>query len=144
MRVVSSIGVLFILTLMSYFDLREKAYPIWCMGLFGFYCIVLCGGALVSGEIRVEQMVLGLLPGGFLLLLAGCTRQIGMGDGLAVCCLGLLYGWRESLIFLFVGLCLSVVYCLLILWKRRAKKDTRFAFMPFLEGGYILCCILKG
>lgn len=142
MKQVSSMGVLLILTLMSYYDLKEKAYPLWCLGFFGFYCVVLCGGALVSGEICWEQMLLGLLPGGFLLLLAGCTGQIGIGDGLALCSLGLLYGWRESLIYLFAGLCLSAVYCMFLIWKRRAKKDTRFAFLPFLEGGYILCYIL--
>ena len=87
------------------------------------------------------QLLAGLLPGIFLLILARITREaVGYGDGLILLFIGLSLGFWECIGIFFAGLLgifLAAVLALLLFGR---KKSLEIPFIPFLltglAGGY--------
>ena len=70
---------------LSWEDMRKQELHGWAILLLGI------SGMAVSllGAVGKSSMVLGLLPGIFMLILAWSTREsIGYGDGLVILCMG--------------------------------------------------------
>ncbi len=130
--------VIGLLLVLSIFDMRTKEVPVWFVGLAA-------GAALIfrmCESVPVLQLLAGLLPGIFVLLLAVCTREsIGTGDGLVVCALGLFCGLKETVAVFGMALFFAAVVALVLLVLKRAGRKTELPFLPCLCTGYLLCVL---
>ena len=80
-----------------------------------------------------------LLPGCGLCLLAGLSDgKVGWGDGLCTLILGLLAGAGPCIFAVSAGLLLLSLLCVFLLALRKADRNSRMPFLPFLAAGYIL------
>lgn len=130
--------VIGLLLVLSIFDMRMKKVPVWLIGLAAGVALIF---RLVE-SVPVLQLLAGLLPGIFVLLLAVCTKEsIGTGDGLVLCALGLFCGLKETVAVLGMALFFAAVVAVVLLVLKRAGRKTELPFLPCLCTGYLLCVL---
>ena len=65
-------------------------------------------------------------------------KKVGWGDGLCTLILGLLAGAGPCIFAVSAGLLLLSLLCVFLLALRKADRNSRMPFLPFLAAGYIL------
>ena len=120
--------VIGLLLVLSIFDMRMKKVPVWLIGLAAGVALIF---RLVE-SVPVLQLLAGLLPGIFVLLLAVCTKEsIGTGDGLVLCALGLFCGLKETVAVLGMALFFAAVVAVVLLVLKRASLTGCFPSPSF-------------
>lgn len=131
------------LMVLSFFDIKEKQVPV----------LLLAAGLVIGLGISVynclrgrEQwlaVLIGILPGVFLLLVAAMTKKAGWGDGIVLTALGLICGYRESIFLLTISLLSMSVLSVILLVFRKVGRNTALPYLPFLGLAYIICCMMR-
>lgn len=136
-----TIGVIILLIVGSFFDIRWKRIPTALLvagGAWAVVCMILqilqegAGGALGAALISV-------FPGAALLLLSLVTeKKIGSGDGLILILLGLFEGVECAVPVFCLGLFLQSLLAVGLLILKKADKQTCIPFLPFLLASRLL------
>lgn len=130
---------LFLLT-EGIYDRRKKRILLLPAAVFGVTGAVL---SAFSGKRGILSALLGAGVGGILFLISFATKEkIGPGDGIVFVVTGLLLGFRRNLFLLLFSLFLSALAGIWLLLTRRAGRDTKMAFVPFLIPGLVLTTAL--
>lgn len=90
-------------------------------------------------------MVLGLLPGIFMLILAWSTREsIGYGDGLVILGMGCFYALGEIMGIVMIAITIAGITALGLLVFGHKNRESEFPFVPFLLGAHLVMWGLQG
>ncbi|MCM1175824.1 MAG: prepilin peptidase [Blautia sp.] len=118
------------------FDIRRREIPLWLI-LFGMAAALgIDLWRIGEGAVTAAEMGLSLLPGIFFLLTGLLTgEKVGYGDGLLLLFAGLLLGAYRCFLALGAGLVFSAAVSLFLLLFRRADRNSRIPFVPFLVCG---------
>lgn len=122
----------------SIMDACSRRVPVWLLvsgGIPGLAAGICREGGGVS-------MILGALPGLLLLATAFATKKAGYGDGIVLLLLGIALGSRKSLLLFGVSLFLISICSLVLLAFRKAGRDTRIPFLPFLSVAWLMLLML--
>ena len=92
----------------------------------------------------IVRILLGTLPGVFLLLITYITKAVGYGDGLVLIVLGMVVGLQKAVLLLAIALFLAALCSVLLLVLRRVRKNSRLPFLPFLTVGWLLVGTVGG
>lgn len=126
------LGFLFTAALLDY---QKGEIPLI---LAGAGVLVFAGMQLIFGERTILELALGLLPGGFLLLLSILTKQaVGPGDGAILLSAGVILGWLETLILLGISILFAALGSMALLILKLKKRKESIPFLPFLYTGYL-------
>ena len=130
------IGILIIFVISSIEDIRKKEILLWEI----LACAILSVAAVLmsfyKGSPDIIDILLSLLPGALLLLLSFISREgIGYGDGLIILAAGPALGFYDLLTTLMTAIILSGLFSGILLIFKKAKRNTRIAFAPFLAVG---------
>lgn len=138
-----SILVFAYLVALSIYDLREKKVPLVLLVVGGVATIL--GGIYdgVMGVIDWTQLLFGVLPGVFLLIVAWTTKKAGYADGIVLLLLGAMEGYRRGIVLLCASLFLLCCVVILLLFLRKVKRNTQMPYIPFLAGAYLGLLIMK-
>ena len=103
----------------------------------------LCSG--IAAEVLLSegrfpwQKIWGIAPGIFVLAMSYVLGgKIGKGDGYLLCISGIALGFRQNLAVLCYGVMLAGIAAAVLLLLRKAKRDTKIPFVPFLTAAYLL------
>ena len=100
-------AVLFLVCL-SVCDLRSRTIPVWPIPLF---TVMSAAAHLVLRDLPVMDILTGILPGVFFLVLAVIySSSIGMGDALVIAACGLAVGFTAEFCALVTALVLCAAY----------------------------------
>ncbi len=136
------IGIPIYLCLLSYFDIKERKVPT------GLVIIGLCIALIwIIYEILQGQMLrgfMGLVPGTILLLVAWFSKKAGLADGLILILVGALKGYAVSMLIFGISLVLIALFSGILLCMKKATRNTKIPYIPFLCGGYFLWITLIG
>jgi len=114
-------------------DLKYKQIriiPVILIGAFGLAMRCALNLDIVGG-------ILGAVVGILLIAIGKITRQaIGYGDGVVFISIGVLIGFKQVAIVLFISLFLAFIYSVILLVLRKAKRKTVFPFVPFVFLAY--------
>lgn len=89
---------------------------------------------LISGARNIWQLVLGLIPGLFIILVSIISKgRIGMGDGIIVTAMGILWGIESVFTSLFLGMCMVGLISIVMLGTGKWQISKRIPFVPFLS-----------
>ncbi|MCH5270579.1 MAG: prepilin peptidase [Lachnospiraceae bacterium] len=128
-------GVISILGIGSYFDIRWKRIPTALLGagtIWAILCVILQVLQKGAGEAMMAAF-LSVLPGVGLLLLSLLTeKKVGSGDGLILILLGLFEGVERAVPVFCLGLFLQSLLAVGLLIFKKADKQTCIPFLPFL------------
>ena len=134
------------LLVLAVFDWKEQKIP-----------LLLAGGGLVAALVvnlykilhnvenwrwLVVSATLGMLPGIYMLAVAYFTGKAGYGDGITLTSLGMFTDYKTCILLwgfsmLFLALVSVVLLCL-----RRADRNTRLPYLPFLTVVYAVGMII--
>lgn len=132
---IGTVGVIIVLSIGSYFDIRWKRIPTVLLGVgagWGILCLILQMLQKGAGEAFAAALI-SILPGGGLLLLSLLTeKKVGRGDGLTLILLGLFEGVERAIPVFFLGLFLQSLLAVGLLIFKKADKQTCIPFLPFL------------
>ena len=116
-------------------DIKTKTVPVAAV-------VVVAVGALIYRlfeGVSLGTLMAGLVPGIVVLVLSYATEEdIGLGDGLVLCMLGVFCGWRRCLAVFGMALMLSGILAVILLVCRRVGRKTELPFLPGLVLGYLL------
>lgn len=103
-------------------------------------------GCITAGRLlEKSSMVLGLLPGIFMLILAWSTREsIGYGDGLVILCMGCFYALGEMMAIVMIAITIAGITALGLLVFGHKNRKSEFPFVPFLLGAHLVMWGLQG
>lgn len=130
-----TIGVFAVLIGSSIYDVRQRTIPLWLLGAGSIWAVINC--VFLVGQTGVlpalRAVVTGILPGAALLLLGFLTeKKVGYGDGLLLVIMGILEGGKAVLFTFCIGLFLQSVPAVMLVIIKKADKQTKIPFVPFL------------
>lgn len=136
--------LLIMLSWYSYMDIREKRLPVvWVWtgiaisAVLGVFANVGFGDKTLGEGVAV--LLLGMVPGGLLVLLASALKgRIGCGDGLVLIIITNLVGVQAGIVIWFTAMGLSFLYSCILLIICRKKKNYCFPFVPFYLIGTLI------
>lgn len=98
----------------------------------------------VTEDVNSLQILSAVSPGLVLLVLAFATGKIGAADGLAVLFLGLFAGRDRIWLTLCISLLGMSVISTVLLITKKADRQSRLPFFPFLFLGWGVTLLLQG
>ena len=126
------------LSVMSICDFKKKTVPV----LMLYIGAILAGGFClykgIIGEGNLWELMKALFPGALLLVLAKATGKAGSADGIVLMALGALEGYEKCMYICLLGLMLAALTAGILLICRKAGRDTKIPFVPFLAVGWVL------
>lgn len=137
--------ILFIyLFLMSVYDIRKKEIH---TEISVVTIVVLAAGQIcriACGEQIWYLAFTGVIEGGLLIGLSKITHgQVGIGDGIVFITSGVMFGFFENGILLFLSLVFAAVAGGFLLLLRRVGRKDMIPFVPFIFVGYGVMCLWK-
>ena len=119
-------------------DLRKKRISdqyLWFGGVAGIIYNLM---KMITKEFVWEERFTAYLPGLLILVIAKITgEKIGYGDGWVVLILGSFLGIFEIYVMLQLAVILAAVVSVGLLCTKKAGREYRIPFLPFLWAAYI-------
>lgn len=132
--------LLLYLVVLAVYDWKEQKIP-----------LVLAGGGLAAAlavnvyrvvyyadnwRWQILSILLGMLPGIYMLTVAYLTGKAGYGDGITLMNIGMLTNYKTSILLWGFSMVFLSFFSVVLLCLRRANKDTRIPYLPFLTAVY--------
>lgn len=130
------------LAVCSWFDLKERKFPVWLLMMGVAAGAAVQSLSVAAGEFRGIEIFLAVLPGGLLLVLSRLApKQIGSGDGWMVLGTGSVTG-AEIYLYLEASFLLMMIpaFWLAVIKKQRNRE---LPLAPFLLGGTVLVQVMR-
>ena len=125
----------------SCIDIRKRKISVKSCALMAVLRVMLLIG---EPDGMIKDLFAGSIPGLVLLGLCLVSRKsLGGGDGLVVLVSGWYLGLAVTVEGLFWGLIASSVFGLVLLMKKKIRRDTELPFLPFLFLGMLGAILLS-
>ena len=136
--------VLAYLFLMMMYDIRKKEIHLPLSAVVALILSVRQIYLVCLGEVAVRNAFLGIMVGVFIVVLSVLTRGgIGIGDGIIFMICGLLFGFYENSILLFLSLVFTAAASVVLIITKHVGSKYTLPFAPFVFAGFGVMCIWK-
>ncbi len=99
---------------------------------------------LIRADLTMQEFLLGLIPGIFLLILSLVSRSsIGNGDALTALACGSALGFSYVFPALTLALILCFIYCIVMIILKKLRRSDELAFLPFLSLSHLILLITE-
>lgn len=106
-----------------------------CGLLIASICLLVAGQ---FGAVSRQSALGGVMIGAVLMMFAYFSKEaIGMADAVIVLVCGAAFGLLETVMFTFLATLYAGIYSGILLLAKKAGKNSRIPFLPFLFLGYI-------
>lgn len=131
--------VLFILMCITgAIDIHSRKIPLWCLLIGAADAVAgLIEEALKgTGSITAVSIAIDMLPGIMFLLISWTTNEkIGYGDGMMILIIGLIMHSQLCITAVAIGLVISSMFSVIMIFTKKMNLRTRIPFIPFLTIG---------
>lgn len=135
-----AVGLLGMLGVCSYEDIKKKSIKVITPVLFGILGVVL---HLIFGKVGAIDMLLGMTVGGALYIISILSRErIGKGDALLIGISGIYLGFWNNIALLWSASILAGMSGLILIIA--GKRHAQIPFVPYVLAAYIILLIIKG
>lgn len=133
------------LAVCSRFDFKWKGIPLWTLAIGSALGVTLVGvRAMNTGCFDWMEICMGLIPGGCATLFSLISEdKIGLGDGLVLFTVGLMLGFRVTLVAAIFGLFFATLVGIGLLVLRRGSMQSTIPYVPFLTLGVLLVLLMR-
>ncbi|MCR5420915.1 MAG: prepilin peptidase [Lachnospiraceae bacterium] len=142
---------LFVLIIFCYTDLRERGISLRLLAASLISVIILMISVKIYGEkiellksclayeLNIINIIWGLLPGVFLLVINKITREaIGKGDVYVIFLLGFMLGFRNTIELIIISMLLTAVFGVVYIVVCGKDKKAALPYMPFLLIAFLI------
>lgn len=130
--------VLIYLIILGIQDYREGSVSVMWLAAGAGILAGLGINRCIQGELLWMEVLLGIIPGAFLLAIAGLSGKAGYADGVVLIELGVCLGYREIMLLFGFSLLLLSMVSVLLLFLRKVRRNTKLPYLPFLAIVFIL------
>lgn len=118
-------------------DLWRKRIPLWILAVSGIF--VTCVSAYGIWEKKMEGITLlwSTIPGVGMIIVAIVSQKAGWADGIVLLMLGALVGCRACTYSFTLSMLVISMVSLALLATKRADKNSKLPYLPFLWIGYL-------
>lgn len=117
-------------------DIKEKRINIVPIIMVAFVALL---ADFMGLSIGLLDGMLGCIVGVILLIASKLTKEsIGLGDGALFTAAGLILGFWQNVILLWLASLLCGMYGLALMFFKNKRKNYEIPFMPFVTGVYSL------
>lgn len=92
-------------------------------------------------EIEFIELLMGSLPGIFLIILSSLNTGIGDGDGIIFIFLGIVAGIKVAFLSMLITFLISSLFAMIMLVTKRMQRRESFALVPFILTGATICIL---
>ncbi len=121
-----------------FYDLLYKEIP----DMYSYFAIIIVvAGNIYTGTPALTEFIIGGAVGAIFFLaqiLVSKGKWVGSGDVILGMLMGLMLGWKQLLIALFISYVIGAIISIWLLAAKKATKKTQIPFAPFLVTGTIL------
>lgn len=138
------IGIIIIMIIASISDMKTKSIPLWTVIAIDVAGLVLFFTKEGPGDLQIlisDMFVLSIV---LLLCLVLKDRGLSIGDGLLITGLAGATNITFFLEFISLAFLMSGGWSILLLTVKRADKNTRIPFVPFLTAAVIVLFVYRG
>lgn len=94
---------------------------------------------IMMNEETVVGVLLALIPGLVLIIMAFLLKEkIGYGDGLVMMITGMTMGFYKAVNILCIAFLLSAVCSVILLSIKKADRNTKLPFIPFITAAEVI------
>ena len=134
--ILSMVAVIY-LGVLALMDAKERELSWWVLALGGVLAILCAGILLASREVTFDMLLFGAIPGVLLLVLAVLTKGIGIGDGIVLLEASTFLLLERTLVAFGLSLMIMGAFSAVLLFLKKAKKELRLPYLPFLWIGSV-------
>lgn len=123
------------LGILALFDIREKRVPVILPFLgtaAGIVWRIYRMSAAKEPSVQIWSMCVALLPGLLMLAAAKWTGKAGWGDGWILLNIGLVTDYSVCVAWWGMSMFVMALFCAVLLLFRKAQKDSRVPYLPFV------------
>ena len=128
------------LLICSFTDIRFRR--VYRVVLTGYLILAVLGhltGTLLGRSVSAEEIIAGMIPGIFCLILSFFTKQsLGYGDSILIVLCGLSLGFQMCFSLTLTAFFWSGIWALLIWRMGKADRKGEIPFVPFLLLGMMI------
>lgn len=129
------------LAICSVEDIKRKQLKLWVILTFGIVGMII---HLLTFQTSIMEIAGGILIGLIVMLISILTKEsIGMGDALLLMVTGMYLGAKQNILMLFIGIFLSGLFALVLMFTRKKQRKDEMPFVPFLFAGYLFQLFLE-
>lgn len=132
------IVILLYLGVLGMWDYKKRRVPILLLIMGGVLMVGMGIFRCLAGELSYAEIMLGLLPGFFMLFLAWMTERVGYADGIVLVQLGFCLGYRRGTILFCVSMLLLSLCCMVLICVKKVGRNTKVPYFPFLACSYLI------
>jgi len=136
-----SVGLISLLGLCSFDDIRSKEIRVIEIGVFGIIGVLL---HIFFGKNSWYSMVGGVAVGAIMYLISVLSKEkIGKGDALIIMVAGIYLGCIRTIELLWVSSLLAAIVGIGVVLIKKKNKEYEMPFVPFLLAGYLIIYTLE-
>lgn len=138
--------ILFLMAVLSCFDLREKKIPVIILLAAGILTVIYTVFFILCSKPSAESLagaLLGAVPGIMLSFIAIITKKVGMADGIVLTLLGMLTDYCTVMQILCLSMIIMALLSIILLVLKRIKKNSELPYLPFLTMAFLVICLYK-
>lgn len=144
MKVAAYISLFIYFLAASVYDVKDRKIPMFVSAAAACVLFVIRLYFVCRGEMPVQTAFLGVGIGAALLGVSVLTKgEIGAGDGMMFMVSGLVSGFYENAVLLFVSLVFTAAAGGVLVVVKRVGRKYELPFAPFVFAGYGVICIWK-
>jgi len=130
------------LCLLAIIDIRYRKISLFYL-LTGIVVAILL---LLTSKDELWMLSLGgAVVGLAFILVSKVTKEaLGYGDSILILILGISLGFWRLMYMMIVAFFLAAIFALMVLTLKKMKRQSSFAFIPFLAASYVICNVLGG
>lgn len=87
----------------------------------------------------IKNTVISIVPGVILLFFSKAIKGIGEGDAYVFIFTGIMCGYYDIIVIMFISFILSFIYALFLTVIKKVNKNYSYPFVPFILLGFIIC-----
>lgn len=125
------------LIILSIYDCKEKQVPVMLLYIGVVAVALISVIELCTGRIVWYQM-LGIIPGGFLVLVSIITQKAGLADGIVLGILGVVLGYKAIMLLFCISLIIISFVSILLLLLHKVTGKTRLPYLPFVTAALVI------
>lgn len=118
-------------------DFRCMRVPVWLLIASGIFVTSMSLWKIWQGRIVDAGLFWSMLPGVVMLLVAIISQKAGVADGVVLLLMGISTDFRTCALSFVISLFVIGAVSLVLLVLKRAGKNTKLPYLPFLWLGYV-------
>ena len=125
------------LGVLALMDAKKRMLSGWVLAIGGVLAILCAGCMLATRSLSFDALLFGAIPGMLLLVLAVLTKGIGIGDGIVLLEVSAFLLLERTVVAFVFSLMIMGTFSAILLLLKKARKELRLPYLPFLWIGSV-------